>query len=169
MVPAEAGPPARSRTPMTAETAPMAEGTHPETVLLVEADPVERELYASALEREGFDVLSCPGPTEPDYTCVGGRDGACPLVHEASVVVLDMNTDSEAVMTGTPAEELLGLYLTSGLPVVALESRPRPGIAGQLVRLERHADGGALVAAVRELHVPDDGSRPSVRTPGGDR
>jgi hypothetical protein len=121
-------------------------------VLVVEADAVERDRFGTALEAEGFDVLTCPGPTEPDYTCVGARDGACPLVEDAAVVVLDMSLDSEALMTGTPAEELLGLYLTSGRPVVVLGSRPGPGIEGQLVRIRRHPEGAALVAAVRELH-----------------
>jgi hypothetical protein len=126
-------------------------------VLVVEADTAERERFGSALEAAGFQVLTCPGPTEPDYTCIGARGGICPLVEEAVVVVLDMSLDSEALMTGTPAEEILGLYLTSGRPVVVLGSRPGAGIEGQLVRLRRHAEGDALVAAVRELHP---GTRP---------
>jgi hypothetical protein len=140
-------------------------------VLLVQADRVERDSNGSALEAAGFDVLTCPGPTEPDYTCVGGRTGTCPLVAEAAVVVLDMSLDSEALMTGTPAEELLGLYLTAGRPVVALGSRPGPTIEGQLVRLRRHADGASVVTAVRELGAsarPSEGdARPLSR--GGDR
>jgi hypothetical protein len=130
----------------------MASGPLRTPVLLVEADPAERERFGAALEAAGFDVVSCPGPTEPDYTCVGARDGVCPLVDEAAVAVLDMSLDSEALMTGTPAEELLGLYLTTGLPVVVLGSRPGEVIAGQLVRLRRHADADAVVAAVRQLH-----------------
>jgi CheY-like chemotaxis protein len=140
-------------------------------VLVVEADAVERERFGSALEAAGYDVLTCPGPTEPDYTCVGARDGVCPLVEEAAVVVLDMSLDSEALMTGTPAEEILGLYLTSGRPVVVLGSRPGPGIEGQLVRLRRHVDDDAVVAAVRELHpatrpLPRSGPSSTDR-PGG--
>lgn len=42
------------------------------TVLVVEADPAERERFGSWLEGSGFDVLACPGPTEPDYTCGPG-------------------------------------------------------------------------------------------------
>ena len=146
---------------------------HPGCVLLVEADVVERELYGSALEAAGFDVVTCPGPTEPDYTCVGGRTRTCPLVEEAELVVLDMTLDSEAVMTGTAAEELLGLYLTSGRPVVVLGSRTEPTIPGLLVRLRRHADGEAVLAAVRELHPATRRARSasgrSGRVSGGDR
>jgi hypothetical protein len=130
----------------------MVDASPPSAVLVVEADPAERERYALALESAGFGVLTCPGPTEPDYTCVGAREGACPLVAEAAVVVLDMSLDSEALLTGTPAEEILGLYLTSGVPVVVLGSRGGPALEGQLIRLRRHADDEDVVASVRSLH-----------------
>lgn len=48
-------------------------------VLVVESDPVERERLSAALEGDGFEVVLCSGPTEPDYTCVGARLGRCPL------------------------------------------------------------------------------------------
>jgi len=120
-------------------------------VLVVEADPAERERFGSWLEGSGYDVLVCPGPTEPDYTCVGARDGVCPLVEEAGVVVLDMSTESEAVVMGTAAEELLALYLLTGSRVVVLGSHPGDEIEGQLVRLHRHPDRGQLLDAVRIL------------------
>jgi hypothetical protein len=124
----------------------------PSAVLVVEADAAERDSYAAALEAAGFPVLTCPGPTEPDYTCVGSRGGTCALVAEAAVVVLDMSLDSEALLTGTPAEELLGLYLTSGRPVVVLGSRAGPTLQGQLVRLRRHVDVEHVVESARSLH-----------------
>jgi hypothetical protein len=134
-------------------------GATPSAVLVVEADVAERERYSRALEAAGFQVLTCPGPTEPDYTCVGARGGTCPLLAEAAVVVLDMSLDSEALLTGTPAEELLGLYLTSGVPVVVLGSRSGPALEGQLIRLRRHGDDDDVVASVRALH-------PAVRARG---
>jgi len=121
------------------------------SVLVVEADPAERERFGSWLEGAGYAVLACPGPTEPDYTCVGGREGTCPLVAEADVVVLDMSLDSETLMTGTAAEELLGLYLMAGRPVVVLGSRPGEKVAGQLVRMRRHPAREELLDAVRSL------------------
>ncbi len=120
-------------------------------VLVVEADPLERERFGSWLEGAGFDVLLCPGPTEPDYTCVGVRDGVCPLVADAAVVVLDMSLESEAVMMGTAAEEVLGLYLLSGSRVVVLGSHPGEEIEGQLRRLHRHPGAAELLAAVGSL------------------
>lgn len=121
------------------------------TVLLVEADADERDRFGSWLEEEGFDVIACTGPTEPDYTCVGARAGACPLAEAASVVVLDMSTKSEGVMQGTAAEELLGLYLLAGARVVALASHPGEEIRGHLVRMRRHPGREDLLGAVRSL------------------
>lgn len=121
------------------------------TVLVVEADPTERERFGSWLEGAGFDVLVCPGPTEPDYTCVGARDGTCPLLEEADLTVLDMSTDSEAVMMGTASEEILALYLLAGARVVALGSHPGEQIEGQLLRLRRHPDHAELLEAVSTL------------------
>jgi hypothetical protein len=138
----------------------------PQDVLLVEADAAERERLGSALESGGFRVVACPGPTEPDYTCVGARGAVCPLVEDAAVVVLDMSLDSEALMTGTAAEELLGLYLTSGRAVVVLGSHRGAAIPGGLVRLRRHADERSVLDAVRALHpATRPADAPSVRWP----
>ncbi|HSD48211.1 MAG TPA: hypothetical protein VLE71_00100 [Actinomycetota bacterium] len=121
------------------------------SVLVVEADPVERERFGSWLEAAGFDVLLCPGPTEPDYTCVGARDGVCPLLEEADVTLLDMSTDSEAVMMGTASEEILALYLLTGARVVVLGSHPGEQVEGRLRRLSRHPDRAELLHAISTL------------------
>ncbi|HVH53220.1 MAG TPA: hypothetical protein VNA32_03725 [Actinomycetota bacterium] len=123
-------------------------------VLVVEADPAERELFSSWLEESGFAVLACPGPTEPDYTCLGDRTGACPLADAVDVVVLDMSLDSEALMTGTAAEGLLSLYLGRGRPVVTLGSRDGDEVPGELIRLRRHPTRESLLGAVRGLFSP---------------
>jgi hypothetical protein len=129
----------------------MSDPNLPDTVLLVEADEAERDRLASWFEEAGFEVATCPGPTGPDYTCVGARGGACALAAEASVVVLDMSLESEAVVRGTAAEELLALYLFAGHKIVALGSHPGGEVPGQLVRLHRHPERDELVRAVREL------------------
>jgi CheY-like chemotaxis protein len=94
-------------------------------VLLVEADPGNRRDYGMWLEEAGYDVLTCPGPSAPDYTCIGGRQGRCPLVGASDVVVLDLDLDSEIEQEGTSAVELLSLYTSSGKQVVAVGSDPR--------------------------------------------
>ena len=132
-------------------------------VLLVEADPDERERFGTWLEDEGFQVITCSGPTEPDYTCIGARAGACPLAEAASVVVLDMSTRSEGVAMGTASEELLALYLFVDRRVVALGSHPGGEVPGQLLRRPRHPERDELVSAVRSLAELE----PSSRAPTG--
>lgn len=129
------------------------------TVLVVEADPGERELFGAWLEDAGYRVLACPGPMEPDFTCVGDRTGTCPLATDASVVVLDMSTQSEMVGFGTASEDLLGLYLFADRRVVALGSRPGAEIPEQLVRRRRHPEREELVEAVGSLARPEERSR----------
>jgi CheY-like chemotaxis protein len=134
-------------------------------VLVVEADPGERELISSWLEDSGFTVVACPGPTEPDFTCVGDRKGTCPLAEAADVVVLDMSLESEALMRGTAAEDLLGLYLVSGRPVVTLGSRNGDEVPGELTRLRRHPTRETLLGAVRGLYSPVTDWRVTGTTP----
>jgi hypothetical protein len=121
------------------------------TVLLVESDAQERERLAVGLEDAGFDVTLCPGPTGPDYTCVGARTLECPLARGVSVVVLDMWLDGEDLMEGTPAEELIDVYLLAGHRVIALASHLHDEITGRVVRLPRRPGSEELIAAVGSL------------------
>ena len=129
------------------------------TVLLVEADPAERDRLAEVIEETGSPVLVCPGPGAPDYTCIGSREGACPLVDVADVVVLDMATEAEALMTGVASEELLALYLLTGRRVIALGSYPAESIPGDLVRLRRHPARTQLLRALRYLLPAEEPTR----------
>ncbi|MGH2657496.1 MAG: hypothetical protein ACRDIZ_12510 [Actinomycetota bacterium] len=97
----------------------------PIRVLLVEADPGNRHSYGKWLEESGYEVTTCPGPSAPDYVCVGSRQGRCPLVEPADVVVLGLDLDSEIEEEGTSAFDLLSLYTGAGRPVVAVGSDPR--------------------------------------------
>ena len=132
------------------------------TVLIVEADPGEQGLLGDWLERAVFEVLTCPGPSGPDYVCVGNREGTCPLVQHADIVVLDFDLESESVMQGTTSEELVELYLDLGRPIVALGAHlgpldPFPD--ERVLRLPRHPDHELLVDAVKVLAAP--GSAPT--------
>jgi hypothetical protein len=122
------------------------------TVLIVEADPQERDRLGSALERSGFDVLGCTGPTGPEYVCVGGRAGRCALIDGADVVVLDLWLRSDGAMVGTPSSELLRVYLAAGRPVVTLGTPDDHGFAEEpVIHLERTPEPEDLVRAVRTL------------------
>lgn len=96
------------------------------TVLLVERSAGARDQIGRWLEEAGYEVVGCPGPTAPEYRCVAGQGKPCPLVHDADAVVLDLWLESDAVLEGTSAVDLLGYYLGSGLPVVALTHEAEP-------------------------------------------
>jgi hypothetical protein len=83
------------------------------TVLLVEADEGERERLGSALEDAGYELIACPGPTAPDYICIGGREGYCPLLERADAVVLDLWLAGDEVGMGTLSDQLLEMYHSS--------------------------------------------------------
>lgn len=93
-------------------------------VLIVEQDPEMRDRIGSWLESDGHQVLACPGPTHPDYTCVAARGTPCALANAADVVVLDLWLASDRLLMGTSSTRLLGHYLAGGQPVVAISSRP---------------------------------------------
>src|SRR5438094_337498 len=108
-------------------------------VLLVQRDASERELLGAWFETSGFDVTTCSGPTAPTYVCIGDRTGRCPLVEDADAVVLDCRLESDEVLEGTSAYDLLSLYVSSEKPVVVFGA---PEIAGlfsedEVVFLER--------------------------------
>ena len=120
------------------------------TVLLVESDEGERERLGEALEQAGYQVIACPGPTAPDYTCIGGREGFCPLLERADVVVLDPWLAGDEIGVGTSSEELFALYAGSGRTVVAIDATPLDAVArGSMIRLDRNPEPQAVVAAVR--------------------
>jgi hypothetical protein len=121
------------------------------TALIVESDEQEGERLAACLEDAGFEVTLCPGPSGPDYTCVGARTLECPLAKGASVVVLDMSLDGDDLLEGTPAEELLNVYLLAGHRVIALGLQPHDEVPGRAVRLHRHPEDEELVRAIGAL------------------
>jgi len=123
---------------------------HEGTVLLVESEEGERERLGKSLEAAGYQVIACPGPTAPDYTCIGGREGYCPLLERADVVVLDPWLAGDEIGVGTSSDDLLALYADSGRTVVAIDAvRLDPVARGNIIRLDRHPEAQAVVAAVR--------------------
>jgi hypothetical protein len=79
-------------------------------VLNVDRDPDTRDRVGRWLEDAGLDVVACPGPTAPEFTCIGSRDGHCPLAQKADLIVLDLWLDSDAAMIGTRAWNLVRFY-----------------------------------------------------------
>jgi CheY-like chemotaxis protein len=125
------------------------------TVLVVEPDEDERGRLGEVLEGAGYRVMACPGPGAPEYTCMGGWEGYCPLIERADVVVLDTWLPSDEVGFGTSSDELLQLYTNSGRTVVAIGSGGSlsPYAGGHVICLEDHPHASEVVAAVRS--APD--------------
>jgi hypothetical protein len=121
------------------------------TVLLVESDDTESERLGQALESAGYEVITCPGPTAPEYACIGGREGYCPLVERTDLVVLDPWLAGDEHGVGTSADALVELYVGRGRTVLLLGSAGwlDPFTGGRVVSLGDHPDANDVVAAVR--------------------
>jgi hypothetical protein len=137
---------------------------------VVEWRVASRERFGSVLEDAGFEVTVCPGPSGPEYRCIGGRGLPCPLVSDADVVVLDLRLESDEMDLGVPAWELAMTYRDAGKPLVVLtgEGDPvrlvaEPGVAV----LPRRPDSGALLDAVLRVLAESSGGGPA-RPSGGD-
>jgi CheY-like chemotaxis protein len=134
----------------------------PGRVLVVQSDLDDRDLIESWLEAEGYEVLGCPGPTRPDYTCVGSRTQRCPLAEEADVVVLDLVLESDIAMEGTPAEMLLQYYTWAGKKVIALRGEGGPSLADERDVVfwpwppERESVVGAVRAFAKQVVAPGE-------------
>jgi CheY-like chemotaxis protein len=121
-------------------------------VLVVESDPELRDTVGSWLEGSGFDVSACPGPSGPEFVCVGDRAGHCPLIEGTDAVVLDCDLPSDQVLEGTSSVDLLALYVSAGLPVVAMGGGHLARVFGEdgVLFLDRTANGG-IVGAVKRV------------------
>ena len=123
-------------------------------ILLVEHDEQRRALIGGWLQDAGYDVLTCPGPSAPEYSCIGSQAGGCPLVDPASLVVLDLSFSPDAMVRAPIGAHLLGFYLLTGKPIIALgrgDDLLADPLENQLVALERTPDRGDLLATVRSV------------------
>ena len=121
----------------------------------------------TALASAGYEVIPCPGPAmEDDYTCDGDRQGYCPLVERADVVVLDPRLEGDRVETGTTAESLLELYTGRGRAVVLLGSNGSLVSPKGCILRAGDRQPGDVVAAVRSAPEADGYV---LRDPDGER
>jgi len=123
-------------------------------VLVVESEGWVRDLLVPWLEDAGFDVMTCPGPQGPEFVCAGATKEGCPLAEDAELIVLDLELESDLLMCGVAAWELLHYYGSLDKPVVVLTGfedaiRPLPG--DRIAVLPRPPDRDGLVEAIRVL------------------
>lgn len=124
-------------------------------ILVVASDNDERRAISAWLDDAGYDdVMFCPGPGGPDYTCLGGRGAMCPLTAAADIVVVDMKLRSDEMMQGTPGWQLLLYYYEHGKNIVAI-SGPEDAVhpfAERTVRVvDRPPHHAQLLDAIRSF------------------
>ena len=146
-------------------------------VLIVESEDWLRDRLIPWVREAGFQVLSCPGPQGPDFDCAGASRYGCPLGEAADLIVLDLELESDLLVCGVAAWELLHYYRSLDKPVVVLTGfddaiQPLPG--DRIAVLRRPPDRDALVEAIRvlllikQLHaLGEPESTPDVLVPGG--
>jgi len=127
------------------------------SVLVVSSDAGLREQVAVWVGEAGYEVITCPGPHPPGYSCIGLRGERCPLDAVADLTVLDLHPSGPALGDETGRAALVEIYQADGRPVLVLadelSSEPHAETSGAAI-LERTADRGALMASVRELLAP---------------
>jgi hypothetical protein len=131
-------------------------------VLLVENEEQRRTLFGGWLESVGFDVLTCPGPSAPEYSCIGTRAGRCPLVDAASLIVLGPPSSSDPAGGSTARLDVVSYCLMTGKPVIAL------GVEGllahrpedQLIVFPRTPERRDLITAARAFMSRSDQANP---------
>ena len=127
------------------------------SVLVVSSDAGLREQVAVWVGEAGYEVITCPGPHPPGYSCIGLRGERCPLDAVADLTVLDLHPSGLALGDETGRAALVEIYQADGRPVLVLadelSSEPHAETSGAAI-LERTADRGALMASVRELLSP---------------
>ena len=102
-------------------------------------------------------MQTCPGPAAPEYACIGGREGYCPLVERTDVVVLDPWLAGDDFGIGTSADALVELYVGPGRTLILLGSVGwlDPFTGGHVVGLGDRPDVNDVVAAVRSAPEAD--------------
>lgn len=90
-----------------------------EEILIVERDAAVRERVSTALVYAGYEVMVCPGPQGPTYSCVAGWGPPCPLTRSARSVVLG-DVEGDYAMIGTPRWMMLEYYEGLGKSVVGI-------------------------------------------------
>jgi hypothetical protein len=127
---------------------------HRSTALVVSEDEGLRATLAEWLEDDGIDVMVCPGPRRPHYSCIGLRGQPCPLIHGADLVLVDLHPESGQLIDSTSRNELVNHYRQLGRRVVAIvdgdTTLDLPATKGLAV-VCRLAERGTLVGTVRAV------------------
>jgi hypothetical protein len=123
-------------------------------VLVVESEDWLRDRLMSWVREAGAEAVTCPGPQGPGFDCAGASRYGCPLGESADLIILDLELESDLMVCGVAAWELLHYYRSLDKPVVVLSGagdpvRPLP--SDRMAILRRPPDRDELVEAIRVL------------------
>jgi DNA-binding response OmpR family regulator len=146
------------------------------SVLVVESEEWIRDLLVPWLQEAGFQVVTCPGPQGPGFSCAGATKVGCQLAEGAELIVLDLELESDLLVCGEAGWELLYYYRSLDKPVVVLtgfEDAIRPLPSDRIAVFPRPPDRDGIVEAIRvllltkELHpAPERETIPEVEVAG---
>ncbi len=101
--------------------------TRSQSVLLVASDPEAVESLSFWFEREGFEVLACPGPADAHAACLQPAAAPCPLAVAADLVVLDLSPGRVEPVRRRVRRALIERYAGWGRPLLVLDGPDESG------------------------------------------
>jgi hypothetical protein len=129
----------------------MTPALRPEVLIVTPARTIWAPL-ARALDAEGYEVIVCPGPQPPSFTCIGAKRDRCSLSRGVAGVVIDGWLASDEGRKGVPSWHLVLHYRQLGLPVVVLlgpDGLPGPVRDEGIRTLSRDAEPDEVCEALR--------------------
>jgi hypothetical protein len=129
------------------------------TILIAHRDSVFTDRLAADLRRDGYCVVTCPGPVPPANHCIRCQEGYCPLTQGADVMVYDPSLTASTPDGGRCNVALASARAHPDVPMLLAwtpGTAPDPGtllsMAEQTPSLHVAAHSApALLAQVREL------------------
>ena len=113
-----------------------------ETIVVVQRDPSVRERYAGWLRAAGYDVVTCAGPTAPDYFCPVLKHCGCMESENTDAMVYDPCLVSEQ---DHPASERIIYRLREFYPEKPVVVIDCGSMTPQLSRLAEEDEGVVLL------------------------
>ncbi len=116
-----------------------------ETIVVVQRDPSVRERYAGWLRAAGYDVVTCAGPTAPDFFCPVLKHCGCMESENTDAMIYDPCLVSQE---NHPASERIIYRLREFYPDKPIVVIDCGGIEPQLSHLAEEDRG---IVILREL------------------
>jgi hypothetical protein len=114
-----------------------------ETIVVVQRDPSVRDRYANWLRAAGYDVVTCAGPTAPDFFCPVLKHCGCMESENTDAMVYDTCLVSQE---DHPASERIIYRLREFYPEKPIVVIDCGGLAPQLAHLAEEDKGIVILS-----------------------